>query len=106
MARLRMVWRRAGIWLGWVVRRGRGGGVRGVGGGGGVWVGGGGGGGGGGEGEGGGVGEGVGIGPVVRAGERCCPQPIPPVLPLLLRCFQLIAQRHQFIHFGDDAMLL
>ena len=30
---------------------------------------------------------------------------IPSALPLCLRCFQLITQRHQFIHFGDDAVL-
>ena len=47
----------------------------------------------------------VGVGAVVQAMQGRRRQPIPPALPLRLRRLQPIAQRHQFIHFGDDAVL-
>jgi hypothetical protein len=45
-------------------------------------------------------------GGLVQALEGRSRQPIPSFLPLRLRRLQPVAQRHQFVHFGDDAKLL
>ena len=47
----------------------------------------------------------VGIRAVVQSMQGRRRQLIPPALPLRLRRLQPITQRHQFIHFGDDAVL-
>ena len=46
----------------------------------------------------------VGIG-CVEAGQACRRQPIPRGLPLSPRRLQPVAEGHQFIDFGDDAVL-
>ena len=43
---------------------------------------------------------------LVQSMQGCCGQPIPSALPFRSRPLQPITQRHQFIHFGDDAVLL
>ena len=46
----------------------------------------------------------VGVGRV-EAGKACRCQPVARGFPVLPRCFQPVAERHQFIDFGDDAVL-
>jgi hypothetical protein len=46
------------------------------------------------------------IGTVAEVMMGCRCQPIPSYLPLFSCRFQLIQKSHQFIHFGDDALLL
>ena len=49
--------------------------------------------------------EGLRVGALVQALQGRCHQPIAAALPLRLRRLQPIAQRHQLVHLGDDAVL-
>src|SRR5262249_15706256 len=46
------------------------------------------------------------VGGEVQAVQAGCHQPVTALLPLRFRRLQLVAQRHQFVHLGDDAVLL